>query len=516
MFHLENFSNRKNQLMILVFWLILSLFYPNSNLFSQTCVGRGACGLEDSNCTTAANYIGTSSDLLDFDIKCVDVVFHVIQQSTANPMNFENISAHTDFLEEMVYNTSYGANTIFRNNCHSDPNLTDTKIRLNLRNIHFWQDINWWDQTHYNRGIGAACDLYDEFVTNNTALPTADVNAVHVFFVEYTDNGGGSITPSPGAIAAANAPVSGQNAILFSGQLNDNYPTDPQGGALAHEISLLFGEQHDHSNISNVMGHTAIGFGNTRCRFTLEHLSTIHYYLDGNCKTNGCPTISQTVKPLEQGSGGTAIVSTGSTPPPGATPQTLTNPFFFSGGNYVTVDVTEVGAISYKWEKTGGSGFFYPSTNGSTTVYVTPGQHVKMEITIEFNDRCPIFWELYLINTSSSFTTYSLSPNPANDQITIQLHEEPEDKAVENNIESSFETGISNLNGSEFIQRKRDTAIQRIQILDPLSNRVIIEKSLPVGSKSVNIDISFLKHGSYVARIFSDGQGIPTSLKFIK
>ncbi len=246
----------------------------------------------------------TADSLFTLPVKEVQLVFHVFQKSAADPQNFEDIEADRTWLTDMVEHPNFGLNAILSNLCQEDERLRDARLRFRISNMHFWQDEVAWRSSHYwcstnilngPYNTDRGCEVFDRYVTNNEALPAGERDALHIFFVEASELSDGRVEVFGGAYAKSIAPADGRNYVMFTGQFNDYAKGgEPQGGSLTHELSLLLGNTHDHGHPDYVMGHAR---GNQRCALTLEQISRIHYWLDGNCppRSRRCPTLHKAV-----------------------------------------------------------------------------------------------------------------------------------------------------------------------------------------------------------------------------
>ncbi|WP_373552771.1 hypothetical protein [Haliscomenobacter sp.] len=297
-----------------------------------TCTSPSDCisGLGD---LTSANACNNSENYAPLDprftpIKTVRLIFHVFQNATpGNPQNFQNITAHVNYLNGWVNHSTLGLNAKFSGLCSPLPvvsgnpsaHIPDSRIRFSFNpttDLFFWQDSDAWASGHYYCNNGStngpfnfqrSCDVFDEYVTNNNQLTATQKDALHVFFAEASTLDDGTTLITGGGFASGIANLNGRNYIMLTARLAE-YTAN--GGALpasslngfTHEVGHALGLFHpfdgDYCNDTNddpAFGNTPNNYmsyaGINRCSFTQDQLGRMHWILEGKCLGSQCPTV---------------------------------------------------------------------------------------------------------------------------------------------------------------------------------------------------------------------------------
>ena len=159
---------------------------------STNCQNKFTCYIDDppqlksSSCELWNHY--ESTNVSSTPIKTVRITYHVFNKDDGTG-NIQNDTDGLDFLDDYTDNLNLRYSQVDEMRVpSSSPHISDSRIRFDLAEVHFWDDTNGYTYPGSYSPTWSN-NLYTQFVTNKAAV-TYKTTSVHIFISGGTSSSG--------------------------------------------------------------------------------------------------------------------------------------------------------------------------------------------------------------------------------------------------------------------------------------------------------------------------------------
>ena len=418
-------------------------------------------------------------DLDELPTKYVRVTVHVFQKDDGSE-NIPDDSEGNTWIANMINSVNADMGGLSEMNLStSSPYFEDSKIRYDLVNTYFWQNTTMWAKGNNTSTNGTA--LYN-YIQGQTISHKS--TSIHILIPGNYEN-----LPNDGLRAAGIASGIGDkkwNLLedVYHYYVEENTWEIPN--TLQHELGHNLDLHHTwnqndacddtptHSNCWNgdTCSNNMIDENACTCPLTLCQATRMHVWLH---ETND----------------GQDIMSAGFYDPP--ITGTIESPGYSGPLGCCTINIYASSATitltdpetSFEWTKLGGTGSFYTEDDGAT-LHLSGVETAYINMKVTFTLNCVGHSQTYTFYDGGSF--YSVWPNPASDEVNIEVKNENE-----------LELLVAGITG-----KKTDTYMETVTLYRN-TGEIVWTENPPKKSKYVKINASRLEPGTYYVAIKNGG-----------
>lgn len=442
---------KKQNLAVLIFLLFCGTFG-----FSQKYCGTEVSG---SN-LDLLSLPCINMDIDEVPIKTIRVTFHIFQKDDGSG-NIQNDSEGNNYLDDIAWSMNhYMINLPMFDYTTSSPYYTDSKIRYEVVDTHFWKNTEMWKKGNYKTSAKGD-SLYDFIMSQPIPYKTT---SVHLFMPGNFPG----IEQDFGGVACGLQCNKWSTAIgvyykfINSSPSNRNH-WDP-AKVFRHELGHNFGLHHTFHHSENCSDTPPLNVWSTnnmmdygsQQSLTQCQLSQMHKWLETNTDIvkSGLPDYSISGQ-VEWSGGGTAL-----------------NNSNFVPERDIEVEINAPGEAYFTWTKTGGSGQWWANAGGSFAE-IDIGSTNQIVFKVETEANCNEITEYFDFNYTGSF--YNIYPNPMGQMLHVEINKE----------NHTYSSSINFNNTSH-----------QIKIYDQYKS-LKLQKNLNMDSGSHHINTSGLQNGLY-------------------